>query len=98
MSAAATKMRLFAAASSLLKEPSDGLEPSTPSLPSSNEEGSAGTGGKPRARKPRKKKESASEFPRADVMFVCGMHRDAAAVGGTRTRGRHGQLHPKLQA
>ena len=39
-------------------EPSSGLEPETSSLPSSNEEGSAGKGGKPRARKPRKKKES----------------------------------------
>jgi len=39
-------------------EPSDGLEPSTPSLPSSNEPGTAAKGGKPRARKPRKKKES----------------------------------------
>jgi hypothetical protein len=38
-------------------KPSDGLEPSTPSLPLSNEEGSEGTTGKPRAGKPRKKKE-----------------------------------------
>jgi hypothetical protein len=42
----------------VLKEPSDGLEPSTPSLPSSNEAGTAGKAGKPRARKSRKKKES----------------------------------------
>jgi len=39
-------------------KPSDGLEPSTPSLPSSNESGAAGKGGQPRARKPRKKKET----------------------------------------
>jgi len=39
-------------------EPSNGLEPLTPSLPSSNEEGNAGTAGKPRAQKPRKKKDS----------------------------------------
>ena len=31
-------------------KPSDGLEPSTPSLPSSNERGTAGKTGKPRAR------------------------------------------------
>jgi len=42
-------------------KPSNGLEPLTPSLPSSDEEGSAGTGGKPRARKPHKKKESAED-------------------------------------
>jgi hypothetical protein len=35
-------------------KPSNGLEPLTPSLPSSNEPGSAGGAGKPRARKPRK--------------------------------------------
>ena len=35
------------------QHPSDGLEPSTPSLQSSNEAGTAGTTGKPRARKPR---------------------------------------------
>jgi hypothetical protein len=40
-----------------LFKPSDGLEPSTPSLPLSNEEGSEGTTGKPRAGKPRKKRE-----------------------------------------
>jgi hypothetical protein len=39
-------------------EPSDGLEPSTPSLPFSDEEGSEDTRGNPRARKPRKKDES----------------------------------------
>jgi len=40
-------------------ESSDGgLEPSTPSLPSSDEVGSDGKTGKPRARKPRKKSES----------------------------------------
>jgi len=35
-----------------------GLEPETPFLPSSNEQGTGGKTGKPRARKPRKKKES----------------------------------------
>jgi hypothetical protein len=40
------------------EEPSDGLEPSTPPLPSSDDARSAGTRGPPRARKPRKKKES----------------------------------------
>jgi hypothetical protein len=39
-------------------KPSDGLEPSTPSLPSSDEAGTKGTGGKPRAQKPRKKKKT----------------------------------------
>jgi len=42
-------------------KPSDGLEPSTPSLPFSDELGSAGKGGEPRARKPRKEKESPQE-------------------------------------
>jgi hypothetical protein len=42
-------------------EPSDGLEPSTPSLPLSKEGGTEGTGGKPRARRSRKKEESADE-------------------------------------
>jgi hypothetical protein len=40
-------------------EPSDGLEPSTPSLPWSAEAGTPGTAGKPRASYPRKKKGSA---------------------------------------
>jgi hypothetical protein len=35
-------------------KPSDGLEPSTPSLPSSDEKGTVGKAGKPRAQKPRK--------------------------------------------
>jgi hypothetical protein len=35
-------------------KPSDGLEPSTPSLPSSDEAGTEGNRWKPRARKPRK--------------------------------------------
>jgi hypothetical protein len=39
-----------------LVKPSDGLEPSTPSLPSSDE--SEGTSGNPRARKPHKETES----------------------------------------
>jgi hypothetical protein len=43
------------------KEPSDGLEPSTPSLPLSKEGGTEGTGGKPWARRSRKKEESADE-------------------------------------
>ena len=47
-----------ALACGVLVKPSNGLEPLTPSLPWSNEEGSAGKGGKPRARNPRKKKES----------------------------------------
>ena len=42
-------------------EPSDGLEPSTPSLPLSNEAGHEGKSGKPRARKPRKEAESADK-------------------------------------
>jgi hypothetical protein len=42
----------------VLKRSSGGLEPSTPSLPSSDEVGSEGKTGKPRARKPRKKSES----------------------------------------
>ena len=37
-------------------KPSDGLEPSTPSLPFSAEAGSEGKRGKPRARKPSKKR------------------------------------------
>jgi hypothetical protein len=40
-------------------KPSDGREPSTPSLPSSDEAGSEGKAGKPRARKLGKKKETA---------------------------------------
>jgi hypothetical protein len=44
-----------------IEKPSDGLEPSTRSLPSSDEVGTAGTSGKPRARKPRKREESAEE-------------------------------------
>jgi hypothetical protein len=40
---------------------SDGLEPSTPSLPFSDEAGSEGKSGKPRARRSRKSKESAEE-------------------------------------
>jgi hypothetical protein len=43
---------------SAFAEPSDGLEPSTPSLPSSNEAGTAVKSGNPRALKSRKKKES----------------------------------------
>ena len=39
-------------------KPSDGLEPSTPSLPWSDEEGTAGAAGKSRAPKPRKTKAS----------------------------------------
>jgi hypothetical protein len=39
-------------------KPSVGLEPTTPSLPSSDEAGTKGTGGKPRAQKPRKKKKT----------------------------------------
>src|SRR5688572_20774373 len=39
-------------------EPSDGLEPSTPSLPFSSDAGSEGKRGKPRARKPRKAEDS----------------------------------------
>jgi hypothetical protein len=39
-------------------KPSDGLEPSTPSLPFSAEEERAGKRGKPRTRKRRKPKES----------------------------------------
>ena len=39
-------------------EPSDGLEPSTPSLSASNETETGGTAGKPRARKPRKENET----------------------------------------
>ena len=42
-------------------KPSDGLERSTPSLPSSIEVGTAGKGGKPRARKSRKEKESPAD-------------------------------------
>jgi hypothetical protein len=38
-------------------KPSSGLEPETPSLPSSNEPGTGGNTGKPRARKPRKTKD-----------------------------------------
>jgi hypothetical protein len=54
--AAATKGHLLA-----FSKPSNGLEPFTPSLPSSNEAGSEGKSGKPRARKPRNKKESAED-------------------------------------
>ena len=42
-------------------EPSDGLEPSTPSLPSNNDAGTGGKLGKPRARKPSKDKESGED-------------------------------------
>ena len=42
-------------------KPSDGLEPLPPSLPSSNEVGMKGTGGKPRARRPRNRKKSAED-------------------------------------
>jgi hypothetical protein len=48
------KNRRFAA----VFKPSPGLEPGTASLPSSNDAGTAGKLGKPRARKPRKEKES----------------------------------------
>jgi hypothetical protein len=47
---------LFAGTSA---KPSDGLEPSTPSLPFSAEEGTAGKRGSPRPRKPRKRRGSA---------------------------------------
>jgi len=50
--------KLAAGFAGISAKPSDGLEPSTPSLPSSNEEGNTGKAGTPRARKPRKKKES----------------------------------------
>jgi hypothetical protein len=42
-------------------KPSDGLEPSTPSLPSSDEAGSAGRRGTSWAQKPRRNKESAAD-------------------------------------
>jgi hypothetical protein len=42
-------------------KPSPGLEPGAASLPSSNEAGTAGKRGKPRARKPRKKRESSED-------------------------------------
>jgi hypothetical protein len=50
--------KLTARFAGISAKPSDGLEPSTPSLPSSDEVGSEGKTGKPRARKPRKKSES----------------------------------------
>jgi hypothetical protein len=53
--AAATKGHLLA-----FSKPSNGLEPSTPSLPSSNEAGSEGKSGKPR-HEAAKKKESAED-------------------------------------
>jgi hypothetical protein len=43
------------------RKPSSGLEPETPSLPSSDEPGTGGKTGEPRARKPRKRKESAED-------------------------------------
>jgi hypothetical protein len=51
------KKRRFAG----LLKPSDGLEPSTSSLPSSEEAGREGKAGKPQARKPGKRKESGED-------------------------------------
>jgi hypothetical protein len=50
-----------AAISAAFAEPSDGLEPSTPFLPSSDETGIAGTRGRRRPIKPRKGDESAED-------------------------------------
>jgi len=43
----ATKRTYFAAASFVVEKPSSGLEPETPSLPSSNKAGIAGMAGQP---------------------------------------------------
>jgi hypothetical protein len=53
--------KLTARFAGISAKPSDGLEPSTPSLPSSNEVGTEGNVGKPRAPKQRKKEESGED-------------------------------------
>ena len=71
--------------------PSDGLEPPTASLPSSNEAGTAGKRGKPRAQKPAKRRDQTKTTDASLTRAVglafpqCSLHGDELSVGADHT-------------